>query len=83
MRSKRSEGMPMIGEYMPTPPHHCTLLFRAMNDVIGTWLLLIASIKRASTSKVDVHGQRPFRAFSMCGTSYAIQSSPVKKIRVA
>jgi len=41
---------------------------------IGIWLLLIASIMRASTSKVDVRGQRLRRVYSMCGTLYAIST---------
>lgn len=44
-------------------------------DVIGTWLLLIASIRQASTLKMAVHGQRRHRAYSTCGTSYDTPSS--------
>jgi hypothetical protein len=44
-------------------------------DVIGIWLLLIASTRQGSTLKMAVHGQRRLRAYSTCGTSYATLSS--------
>ncbi len=55
------------------PPPSLRSAFRALNDVIGIWLPWIASIRRVSTSKTVVPGQRLRRAYSTCGISYANQ----------